>query len=199
MGSTATEVTRGESRPDGSSSAKRLSRETRRLLPVIAPVLFLASVVLVVATSAFAAFNPSPTELAGLVALMAAATFVEAFPVPIENVPVGGTSLATVFIVGAAIVYGWAPAIMVGFVSQVVVEIGRRQPPIRIAYNSAVYTLAAAGAGAVTAAIPSDGFAWLALEVGLAASAFYAVNLPLVAAKPSRRRSSPSPSWPRSR
>ncbi|MGH3115493.1 MAG: hypothetical protein ACRDOP_18700, partial [Gaiellaceae bacterium] len=186
MGSTATEVTRGESRPDDPRSPERLSRETRRLLPVIAPVLFLATVVLVLATSAFAAFDPSPAQLAGLVALLAAATFVEAFPVPIENVPVGGTSLATVFIVGAAIVYGWAPAILVAFVTQVVVEVGRRQPPIRIAYNSGVYALAAAGAGAVTAAIPSDGFGWLALEVGLAASAFYAVNLPLVAAVVSR-------------
>jgi diguanylate cyclase (GGDEF)-like protein/putative nucleotidyltransferase with HDIG domain len=186
VGSTATEVTRGESRPEDSRSPERLSRETRRLLPVIAPVLFLATVVLVLATSGFAAFDPSPAELAGLVALLAAATFVEAFPVPIENVPVGGTSLATVFIVGAAIVYGWAPAILVGFVTQVVVEVGRRQPPIRIAYNSGVYTLAAAGAGAVTAAIPGDGFGWLALEVGLAASAFYAVNLPLVAAVVSR-------------
>jgi diguanylate cyclase (GGDEF)-like protein len=186
VGSTATEVTRGESRPEDSRSPERLSRETRRLLPVIAPVLFVATVVLVLATSAFAAFDPSPAQLAGLVALLAAATFVEAFPVPIENVPVGGTSLATVFIVGAAIVYGWAPAILVAFVTQVVVEVGRRQPPIRIAYNSGVYALAAAGAGGVTAAIPSDGFGWLALEVGLAASAFYAVNLPLVAAVVSR-------------
>ncbi|MGH3030597.1 MAG: bifunctional diguanylate cyclase/phosphohydrolase [Gaiellaceae bacterium] len=193
MGSTATEVTRGESRPDDSRSPERLSRETRRLLPVIAPVLFLASVVLVLATSAFAAFDPSPAQLAGLVALLAAATFVEAFPVPIEDVPVGGTSLATVFIVGAAIVYGWAPAILVGFVAQLVVEVGRRQPPIRVAYNSAVYALAAAGAGAVTAAIPSDGFAWLALEVGLAASAFYAVNLPLVAVIVSRWAREPFP------
>ena len=186
MGSTATEVTRGESRPDGSRSPERLSRETRRLLPVIAPVLFLASAIVVLAISAFAAFDPSPAQLAGLLALLAAATFVEAFPVPIENVPVGGTSLATVFIVGTAIVYGWAPAILVGFVTELVVELGRRQPPIRVAYNSAVYALAAAGAGAVTAAIPSDGFGWLALEVGLAASAFYAVNLPLVAAVVSR-------------
>ena len=39
----------------------------------------------------------------GMTALLVAAAFVEAFPVPIENVPVGGTSLATVFIVGTAV------------------------------------------------------------------------------------------------
>jgi diguanylate cyclase (GGDEF)-like protein/putative nucleotidyltransferase with HDIG domain len=186
MGSTATETTRGESRPDEAHSHERVSRETRRLLPVIAPVLFCATIAVVLALSAFAAFDPSPGEIAGFFALLVAAAFVEAFPVPIENVPVGGTSLATVFIVGTAVVYGWAPAILVGFIAQLVVEVGRRQPPIRIAYNSGVYALAATAAGGVTAAIPDDGFGWLAVEVGLAASAFYATNLPLVAAVVSR-------------
>jgi len=57
------------------------------------------------ALAALAALEPSPSTLAGMTALLVAATFVEAFPVPIENVPVGGTSLATVFIVGTAVIY----------------------------------------------------------------------------------------------
>jgi diguanylate cyclase (GGDEF)-like protein/putative nucleotidyltransferase with HDIG domain len=191
MGSTATEVTRGEARPDEARAPQRLSRETRRLLPVVAPVLFAGTMAVGVAVSGFAAFDPSPAELAGLLALLAASTFAEAFPVPIENVPVGGTSLATVFIVGTAVVYGWAPAILVGLVTQLLVELARRQPAIQVAYNSAVYALAAAGAGGVSAAVPGDGFAWLALEVGLAASALYAVNLPLVAAVVSRSAREP--------
>lgn len=186
MGSTATEVRRGESRGSGAGSSERVSRETRRLLPVVAPVLLAATAVVALAATAFAAVDPSPAQIAGVLALLAASTFVEAFPVPIENVPVGGTSLATVFIVGTAIVYGWAPAILVGFLTQLLAELGRRQPPIRVAYNSGVYALAAAGAGGATVAVPNDGFVWLALEVGLAASAFYAVNLPLVAAVVSR-------------
>jgi diguanylate cyclase (GGDEF)-like protein len=167
------------------SRAKRplavgISRETARLLPVLAPVVIAGTLAVVLATSALAALEPSPSRLAGLAALLVAATFVEAFPVPIENVPVGGTSLATVFIVGTASIYGWGPAILVGVLTQLLVEVSRRQPLVRVLYNSAVYALAAGAAGGMCAAVPDDGFGWLAMEVGLASTAFYAVNLPLV-------------------
>ena len=164
----------------------RVSRETSRLLPVVVPVVFAGTVAVVVAISALAALEPSPSMLAGLAVLLFASAFVEAFPVPIENVPVGGTSLATVFIVGTAVIYGWAPAILVAVVTQLLVEITRRQPAIRVLYNSAVYALAAAAAGGAAGIVPSEGFGWLALAVALGATAFYAVNLPLVALVVSR-------------
>ena len=132
----------------------RVSRETVRLLPIVAPVVFGGTLVTVLALSALAALEPSPATLAGMMALLVAAAFVEAFPVPIENVPVGGTSLATVFIVGTAAIYGWAPAIVVGLLTQLLVEVSRRQPAIRVLYNSSVYALAAAAAGAVCTVIP---------------------------------------------
>ena len=116
-----------ESRPETGRTVK-VSRETSRLLPIVAPVVFAGTLVCVLALAAMAAYEPSAATLAGLVALLLASTFVEAFPVPIENVPVGGTSLATVFIVGTASIYGWAPAIVVGLVTQVLVEVIRRQP-----------------------------------------------------------------------
>jgi diguanylate cyclase (GGDEF)-like protein/putative nucleotidyltransferase with HDIG domain len=160
----------------------RVSRETTRLLPIVAPVVFGGTLVTVLALSALAALEPSPATLAGMTALVLAATFVEAFPVPIENVPVGGTSLATVFIVGAASIYGWATAVVVGVVAQLTVEVFRRQPAIRVLFNTSVYALGAAAAGAVCSTLPDQGFGWLALQIGLASSAFYAVNIPLVAA-----------------
>jgi diguanylate cyclase (GGDEF)-like protein/putative nucleotidyltransferase with HDIG domain len=174
-----------ESRPETGRTVK-VSRETSRLLPIVAPVVFAGTIVFVLALAAMAAYEPSAATLAGLLALLLASTFVEAFPVPIENVPVGGTSLATVFIVGTAVIYGWAPAILVGLLTQVLVEVSRRQPAIRVLYNTSVYGLAAAAAGGVCAAVPGNGFAWLSVEVVLASSAFYAVNLPLVAAVVSR-------------
>ena len=174
-----------ESRPETARST-RVSRETSRLLPIVAPVVFAGTLVCVLALAAMAAYEPSAATIAGLVALLLASTFVEAFPVPIENVPVGGTSLATVFIVGAAVVYGWAPAILVGLLTQLLVEVSRRQPAIRVLYNTSVYGLAAAAAGAVAAAVPDDGFGWLSVEVAVASTAFYFVNLPLVAAVVSR-------------
>jgi diguanylate cyclase (GGDEF)-like protein/putative nucleotidyltransferase with HDIG domain len=185
LGSTANEISRSESRPDDTAPA-RLSREARRLLPVVGPVLAGAAALVGLAIPAFVATEPEPAVLAGLATLLVASTLVEAFPVPIENVPVGGTSLATVFIVGTAVLYGWAATIIVGFLTQLLVELARRQPTIRVAYNSAVYALAAAAAGGASATAPDDGFEWLAVEVALGASAFYAVNLPLVAAVVSR-------------
>ena len=56
--------------------------------------------------------------MGGVLALAVAATFVEAYPVPIEDIASGGVSLTAVFIVGAAVIYGWAPAVMVGFVAR---------------------------------------------------------------------------------
>ncbi len=164
----------------------RVSRETARLLPIVAPVIFGGTLVTILAISALAAAAPSSATLAGMTALLVAAAFVEAFPVPIENVPVGGTSLATVFIVGTASIYGWAPAVIVGVVTQLLVEVIRRQPAVRVLFNSSVYALGAAAAGGVCTALPDEGFGWLALQVGLASTAFYAVNIPLVAAVVSR-------------
>ena len=164
----------------------RVSRETTRLLPIVAPVVFGGTLVTILALSALAAVEPTPSTLAGMMALLVAAAFVEAFPVPIENVPVGGTSLATVFIVGTASIYGWAPAVVVGVVTQLLVEVIRRQPAVRVLFNTSVYALGAAAAGAVCAAVSNEGFGWLALEVALASTAFYAVNIPLVAAVVSR-------------
>jgi diguanylate cyclase (GGDEF)-like protein/putative nucleotidyltransferase with HDIG domain len=181
----ATTQTIAEHRPETARPA-RVSRETSRLLPIVGPVVFGGTLVCVLALARMAAYEPSVATLAGLAALLLASTFVEAFPVPIENVPVGGTSLATVFIVGAAVIYGWAPAILVGILTQLLVEVSRRQPAIRVLYNTSVYGLSAAAAGAVTVAMPDEGFPWLSVEVIVASTAFYAVNLPLVAAVVSR-------------
>jgi diguanylate cyclase (GGDEF)-like protein len=181
VGPTATERLHetGTSETAGSGPT---SRETRWLLPVVAPVVVGGAAVVLAALVAFLAGMPEPGELAGLAALLAAATLVEIFPVPIENVPIGGTSLASVFIIGSAVIYGWAPGILVAALTLVLVEAGRLQPLVRVAYNAAVYALSAAAAGGVVAAAPNGGFGWLAVEVALAATAFYAVNLPLVAA-----------------
>src|SRR5205823_4278090 len=77
-------------------------------------------------------------------ALLASAVIAEAFPVPIEGVSAGRTSLATVFIVAAAVIYDWRIAGVVGFLTMATVEIGRRRRLVHIAFNAGVYTLAAA-------------------------------------------------------
>ena len=120
--------------------------------------------------------------LGGVLALAVAATFVEAYPVPIEGISSGGVSLTAVFIVGAAVIYGWAPAVIIGFIARASIELVQRRPAIRLAYNSSVYALGGGAAGAAAALVGAhNGVGGLFVEVILAAAAFYAVNIPLTA------------------
>ena len=126
--------------------------------------------------------GPTLGVIGGVLALALAATFVEAYPVPIEGIASGGVSLTAVFIVGAAVIYGWAPAVMIGFIARATIELVQRRPAIRLAYNSAVYALAGGTAGAAAFLIGSDaGIGGLFVEVLFAAVAFYAVNILLTA------------------
>ncbi|HET6696412.1 MAG TPA: diguanylate cyclase [Gaiellaceae bacterium] len=125
---------------------------------------------------------PSMAMLGGVLALAVAATFVEAYPVPIEGISSGGVSLTAVFIVGAAVIYGWAPAVIIGFIARASIELVQRRPAIRLAYNSSVYALGGGAAGAAAALVGAhNGVGGLFVEVILAAAAFYAINIPLTA------------------
>ncbi|MDQ3875394.1 MAG: diguanylate cyclase, partial [Actinomycetota bacterium] len=159
-----------------------LSRETARLVPVVAPVALVGGVGLAVALWAFAHPSPGSEAAAGLLALLAAAIFAEAFPVPIEGVPVGSTSLANIFIVGAAVIYGWSAAVLVAFFAMVIVETCLRRPPvIRTLYNSGLYVAGALAAGGIVAAISTDSLVRVILGVGAGSCAFYLTNITLLA------------------
>jgi diguanylate cyclase (GGDEF)-like protein/putative nucleotidyltransferase with HDIG domain len=175
----STESASGRVKPE----RRLVSRETARLLPIVVPVALSGFAVLAIAIGEFAASNPEPEVLAGVFALLLAATFVEAHPVPIEGISSEGISLAAVFIVGTAVIYGWAPAVVMGFLTRAVIELFQRRPAIRLSYNSAVYSLGGGAAGlAASAGARETGVASLLLQVLLAAAAFYAVNIPLIAA-----------------
>ncbi len=159
------------------------SRETARLLPLLAPVALSAAAALGAAAYTFATSAPTVAVLVGLLALAVAATFVEAYPVPIEGISSGGVSLTAVFIVGAAVIYGWAPAVIIGFLARASIELVQRRPAIRLVYNSGVYALGGAAAGGAVALLgTAEGVAHLFFDVVFAATGFYAVNIPLTAA-----------------
>jgi diguanylate cyclase (GGDEF)-like protein/putative nucleotidyltransferase with HDIG domain len=175
----STESASGRVKPE----RRFVSRETARLLPIVVPVALSGFAVLAFAIGEFAASNPEPEVLAGVFALLLAATFVEAHPVPIEGISSEGISLAAVFIVGTAVIYGWAPAVVMGFLTRALIELLQRRPAIRLSYNSAVYSLGGGAAGlAASFGAKETGVASLLLQVLLAAAAFYAVNIPLIAA-----------------
>jgi signal transduction histidine kinase len=157
-----------------------------RLLPVLVPVTVAGGAAFLAAAWSFGASNPSWGVLAGTFAFLLASVAAEAFPVPIEGVGAGRTSLATVFLVAAAAIYGWAPATILATVTMAVVELGRRRPVSRILYNTAIYALAAAAAGGAAAALADHGLTSLVLGTLLASAAFYLVNITLLATIVSR-------------
>jgi signal transduction histidine kinase len=171
----------------------RLSAETRWLAPVLVPVTVAATAVLVAAAWSFAASTPGLRTLAGVAALFLAAVVAEAYPVPIEGVAAGRTSLATVFIVATASIHGWAEAAIVAALTMGLVEAGRRRPLSRVSYNTAVYTLAGAGAGLASGPLDRADLLTLALGTLLGSVAFYLVNIGLLAAVVARAgRENPS-------
>jgi signal transduction histidine kinase len=164
------------------ASRWRVPREVGRLLPVLLPVISAGTAVTVAAVWSLASSRPGWHELAGLGALLVAATVAEAFPVPIEGVAAGRTSLATVFVAAAATLYAWDGATIVAVVAMAVVEIQHRKPPSRVAYNVALYALAAAAAGGAATAFDSSKIAGLTGNALLASAAFYIVDIALLAA-----------------
>jgi signal transduction histidine kinase len=106
----------------------------------------------------------------------------EAFPVPIEGVAVGATSLANVFIVATAVIYGWAQAVLVAFLAITAVEVGRRRPPIRLIFNMGLYSLAAGAAGLAALGTNADDLLALSVAAFSASAAFWLVDVVLLAA-----------------
>jgi diguanylate cyclase (GGDEF)-like protein len=151
------------------------------VLPLVVLITLGATATVAAAAASLAGEGLPRSSLAGLLALFVAAAFTEAFPLPIQGIPIGQTSLAGVFVVGAAVLYGWAGATLVAFLMQLSVEAARRRAPIRIAYNCSVYALAAAAAGAAAAASGGMRVDHALTETPAAAAAFYAVDLALVA------------------
>ena len=165
---------RAVGRPESDSSAS----PERRLSGVVVPVVCAAALASGAAAWALAASEPSVTRLLGL---LVAATFAEAFPVPIAGVSVGGVSLAASFIGGTAIIYGWAEATLLALLTRGLIELAQRRPPIRVAYNSAVYALSGAASGlAVEAVGGTDSVRRLLLTVAAGSVAFYVVNVVLI-------------------
>jgi diguanylate cyclase (GGDEF)-like protein/putative nucleotidyltransferase with HDIG domain len=160
------------------------SPETARILPIVVPVVVAGVALVGAAVHGIVSSAPSPGLLVGFLALLVAATLVEAFPVSVETLPAGGVSVAAVFIVGTAVLYGWAPAVVMGCLTRATIDLAHRRPTIRLAYNSAVYTLAGGAAGGAALVVDSrhGSVGALILDVALAATASYGANVLLTTA-----------------
>src|SRR5919198_889167 len=166
----------------------RVPPDVRPLLPVLLPVCVAGAALVAAAAVSFVLEHPSASTIAGVLAVLAASITAEAFPVPIEGVAAGRTSLATIFIVGAAVEYGWAPAALIGFATMLAIELARRRGPARVAYNASLYALAAGAAGAAAALAEGDDVVSLASAAIFGSTWFYVVDIALLTAVITRSR-----------
>jgi signal transduction histidine kinase len=169
----------------------RLGDEARRALPVVIVVAVAGTIGLGLAIASVVSNGLGWSDVAGAGVLLVAAVLAEAFPFPIEGVAAGRTSLATIFLVAVAVVYGWAIAAIVGFLTMVLVEVGRRRPFSRVAFNCGIYVLGGIAAGGAAAGLDDGTLLGLVLAAVTAAASFWVVDVTLLAAVISRLRQTP--------
>jgi diguanylate cyclase (GGDEF)-like protein len=159
----------------------RIAPETLRLLPLVLPVTVVGSGLLAAAVWHLVLSPPSLAAGMGILALLAAGLVAEAYPVPVERLPAGHMSLAAIFILANALIFGWRAAVVAGFLTRAVFEVAQRRPLIRLMFNGSLYVLSAgAAAGAAAVAGPHEPAHWLLLQALVATVAFFLVNIPIV-------------------
>jgi diguanylate cyclase (GGDEF)-like protein len=154
-----------------------------RLRLLIASAVALAIPVVAGAGVSVALRPPGSHEAFAVALFVALALLAELKPVPLEEDNLSSVSLAFVFILSGAILFGWEYGVLIAAISALVAQIVERKPPTRIAFNTAVYALSAAaaalpalliGGGAQTDAVAITIFA---LSGG---AAFVAVNFAFI-------------------
>jgi diguanylate cyclase (GGDEF)-like protein len=161
------------------SQAAAVSRRTRA---VVAPVCATGVAVIVAAATIFASRPPGTKALVELALLLAASTIAERYPVPLPGVDANGVSLSFVFGLTAIVVYGWAAGVLVVAAAPAITQLFEHRPPIRVAFNTSAFALAAATSGSLIMLLPEDGSVTLVGRVASAGSAEYAVDMLLVSA-----------------
>ena len=169
-------------------SRELLRAETRRTLPIVLPVAGAGAFAAVAAIYSLTVDWPGGSALAGVAGLFVGATLAEAFPLPIEGVR-GTTSLAIVFIVATAAIYGWPEAAVVGLLSISLVEMERKRRPIQAIFNTGLYGCAATVAGLAAAHWRGGDLADIVVAGFLGSAAFYCIDMLLLSAVIARVRS----------
>ena len=165
-----------------------MTSETVRSLPVVIPVGLIGAICIVTAVVSLVLDPPGLGTLAGVAGLLAAATLAEAFPLPIEGVNAGATSLAIVSIVATGVIYGWREAAVVGFLTMALVELARRRGAPRVIFNTGLYVCAAVLAGLSAAIVRGETLGAIVASACLGAAAFYAVDMVFLSAVIARTR-----------
>jgi diguanylate cyclase (GGDEF)-like protein len=114
-----------------------------RLRLLIASAVALATPVAAGAAVGIATETSQPGERLAVALFIALALLAELKPVPLEEDNLSSVSLAFVFILSGAILFGWEDGVAIAAISAFLAQVIERKPLSRIAFNTSVYTLSA--------------------------------------------------------
>src|SRR5207249_7247033 len=131
----------------------------------------------------YAGTSHSASDGVAIAGLFLGMVLAERFPVPVEGVDAGGVSLGFVFAVAAILLFGWQAGVIVAAGGPTVTHLIGHRPPLRVAYNGAMFALAALAGGLVIQQIPESSVGDLLARLAVGAFVYYwVVNLVLISA-----------------
>jgi len=174
----------GEERPAlAGISARPPAAITTKVLVIVVPVIVAGGAALVYALYRYASASPSAKDVAQLIGFFACMAVAERFPVPVEGVSAGGVTLGFVFAVSAIILLGWPAGVIVAAGGPMVTHLLQRRPPLRVAYNGAMFALSALVAGLAVEHLNGNSVPMLIAQVVVCGFLYYwVVNLILISA-----------------
>src|SRR5690242_13501823 len=159
------------------------SRPPFRVLAIVAPVIVAGAAAIGAATVSYARADHTPGALVSVACLLVVMVLVERFPVPVEGIDAGGVTLGLVLAVATIVLFGWQAGLFVAAGGATVTHLLGHRPPLRIAYNGAMFSLAAAITGLALRLIHGDSLLALVGRVALCAFLYnWVVNLALISA-----------------
>jgi diguanylate cyclase (GGDEF)-like protein len=162
-------------------SVNSTSAPPSRVLAIVIPVCVAGLVATLAAGVTYARADHTVGELLSVAALFAAMALVERFPVPVEGVDAGGVTLGLVLAIATIVLFGWQAGLVVAVGGTTLTHLIGHRPPLRVAYNAAMFALSATVAGLATHGISEDNVGGLILKVALCAFLYnWVVNLVLV-------------------
>ncbi|HKU56857.1 MAG TPA: diguanylate cyclase [Gaiellaceae bacterium] len=154
-----------------------------KVLAVVAPVIVAGAGAAGFALFRYADTPRSASDLAALFGLLASMALAERFPVPVEGMGAGGVTLGFVFSVSAIVLLGWPAGVLVAVGGPTFTHLLQRRPPLRVAYNGAMFALSALAAGLTVEHLHGNSVGLLVARVVLCGFIYYwVVNLILISA-----------------
>jgi diguanylate cyclase (GGDEF)-like protein len=162
---------------------KAATAPSSRVLAIVTPVIVAGVAVTLVAGVTYARQPHSLDDVVSLLVLFGVMILVERFPVPVEGVDAGGVTLGLVLAVATIVLFGWQAGLLVAAGGATVTHLIGHRPPLRVAYNGAMFALSSTIAGLAIQEIDGDSVGGLIARVAVCALLYnWVVNLVLISA-----------------